>query len=345
VSNPRPGPLCIVTTYGESGTRGRHGHGEHAASLPWEPPNRSSPIPNVLSKLNGFWTHQHISQRENSQPHSLWCGERHPRERRPTQQGRYSDGSPEDGGRAPVPADSRGARALNSGYSAKATGGYQQYGVQTAARRPVDQLRTGFNSSVRSLHSAHSLQVVTGGASPAVQLRAEAAYARCRKHRQHSSALRTPCCPPGACAELNPRCFGSTQAGGRARSDLVGIAGVGDTRLEGTAWVAPRSPGLAGQSGRGDTCSGRKVSSRRSRNADVLRDQERDHSTLRQARGAAPAAGGISQSTPGGRTRYPAPLHVSSGQTSTPPKSTIRCQRRHAHDHQRPPRHSISCAP
>jgi hypothetical protein len=109
VSNPRPGPLCIAIQ-GERypwktwPCRNMQPHYRGSSSAPGQAqPKRSFRL--------ALWTHQHISQRENSQPHSLWCGKRHRQREETDSTGTLlGRGHPEDGGRAPVPADSRGAR-------------------------------------------------------------------------------------------------------------------------------------------------------------------------------------------------------------------------------------------
>jgi hypothetical protein len=102
-----------------------------------------------------------------------------------------------------------------------------------------------------------------------------------------------------------------------------GYCGRGGHGLEGTAW-SNRWLRHAARSGRlrirAKTCSGRKVSSRRPQNADVLRDQERDHSTWHKSGGAAPAAGGRSQSNvpripPASGTALTSATHVSRHRT------------------------------
>jgi hypothetical protein len=123
----------------------------------------SSPIPNVLSKLNGSLdTSTHIPKREQPAAQPV-VRRKTPRQREETdfQQGRYSDGSPGDGGRAPVPADSRGARTQTRAIRRRPLAATNST-VSRPLQPTVDQLRTGFNSSCsRASDSAHSLQVVS----------------------------------------------------------------------------------------------------------------------------------------------------------------------------------------
>jgi hypothetical protein len=164
-----------IATCGESGTRGRHGH-EIKPHYRGSTLHRGQAQFKRSFKLNDSG-HINTYPKERTASRTA-CGavEDTRRERRPTNRDATRTGSPGDGGRAPVPADSRGVDT-DSGYSAKATGGYQQYGVQTAA--VPDQWISCAQASTllrsRSLRTqrAQFAGRVTGGASPAVQLRAE----------------------------------------------------------------------------------------------------------------------------------------------------------------------------
>jgi hypothetical protein len=306
----------------------------------------SNPLPNVLSKLNGSLdASTHIPKREQAGAQPV-VRRTAPRQREETefQQGRYSDGiTHKMEGERPFAQINVGP-GLDSGYSSNATGGYQQYNVQTNAMpATVDQLRTGFNSTVRigasDTQRAQYGGRVTGGASPAVPMRAEKPQSIQMQKAPTAFARSMETMLPTGGGTLKAPIHGDSLAAPTrrgVRSDTVGIAGVGDTRAGGYSveqpWLRATQPGLAGPNpGVVTRAVGAKPLQTPLAYADVLRDQERDHSSLAQALGgAAPAAGGMSQrDIPQGsrESRHvltsATPHLYGQFQTSTPPKSTV----------------------